>query len=99
MANPLAKSILGNISEKIEQTSERISEHRGNLNPREEELLKEVIRKNKAPKGNVGVAKPLKWDEYLEHHGSEKRGIQPEIKKQPKTMISLEEFGNHLLKK
>ncbi|MBB6215147.1 hypothetical protein HNQ80_001236 [Anaerosolibacter carboniphilus] len=99
MANPLAKSILGNISERLEPRSERLSENCGKLSHREEELLKEVIQKNKASKGNVGMVKPLKWNEYLEHHGKEKKMIQPETYKQHKVMVSLEEFGNQLSRK
>jgi len=93
MANPLAKSILGNISERLEATAEGVSENGGKLNHREEELLKEIIHKSNVSTRKVGMTKPLKWDEYLEHHDKEKKAIQLEPQKQHKVMMSLEEFG------
>jgi hypothetical protein len=99
MANPLAKSILGNISERLESTAEGVQGNDGKLSLREEELLKEVIHKNSVPIKKAGVMKPLKWDEYLEHHGKEKKAIQLEPQKQHKGMMSLEEFGSQLLRK
>lgn len=100
MANPLAKSILGNIANKMEKKSGGNGDHSVILDGKYEILLKELIhkeRKGRNGQGNMGP-KPLQWEEYLGSFEGENKRTEVLEKIGKKGLMTLQEYGSLYLK-
>ncbi|KXG75105.1 hypothetical protein [Thermotalea metallivorans] len=100
MANPLAKSILGNIANKMEKKSGGNGDHSVILDGKYETLLKELIHKEMKGRdahGNTS-AKPLQWEEYLGYFQGENKRTEVREKIRKKGLMTLQEYGSLYLK-